>query len=93
MARGRSTDRPRLRQVIDAYEKDLPNLRKRSRQDGQLPDESREQIGDWPSPDYLRSRTVLGSRTMGYKCIGETNDSPGSELIVKLAEEEDERPI
>lgn len=30
---------------------------------------------------------------MGYKYIGETNDSPGSELIAKLAEEEDERPI
>jgi hypothetical protein len=91
---GGGNERPDLiRQIIDAYEKDLPNLRKRSRQEGHLADESRQQVGYWPSPDYLRSRTVLGSRKMGYKFIGETNDSPGSDLIVKLAEEKDERPI
>jgi len=53
---------------------------------------SRSVIG--PSPSYLRSRTVFGAAgKWDYKFIGETNDSPGSDLIVKLAEEEDERPI
>ena len=49
--------------VIDAYEKDLPNLLKRSGQTAFLSDESRQEIGYWPSPDYLRSRAVMGSRT------------------------------
>lgn len=30
---------------------------------------------------------------MGYKFIGETNQSPGSDLIIKLADEKDDRPI
>ena len=79
--------------AIDAYEKDLPNLRKRSGQDGHLADESRQEIGYWPSPDYLRSRVMLGSTKMGQKFIGADNDSPGSNLIIKMADEEDSRPV
>jgi hypothetical protein len=79
--------------IIDAYEKDLPNLRKRSNQDGFLADESKQKIGYWPSADYLRSRTVVGSRKMGFRFIGETNDSPGSDLIIKEADKNDDRPI
>jgi hypothetical protein len=87
-------ERPDLIQdVINAYEKDLPNLRKRSGQSGNLPDESRQQIGYWPSPDYLRSRTVVGSKNMGYSFIGKENVSDGSNLIIKAADEKDERPI
>ena len=29
----------------------------------------------------------------GIKAIGEKNDSPGSELLIKLADEDDPRPI
>lgn len=43
--------------AIDAYEKDLPNLQKRSNQEKFTSDESRQSIGYWPSPDYLRSVT------------------------------------
>ena len=87
-------ERPDLiRKAIDAYEEDLPNLRKRSDQNGHRADESRQHIGYWPSPGYLRSRTVLGSTTRGMEHIGDGNDSPGSKLIIDMADENDERPI
>jgi hypothetical protein len=79
--------------AVDAYEKDLPNLRKRSSQEGHLADESRQAIGYWPSPDYLRARTVLGSKKRGLSFIGNDNDSPGSNLIIKTVDENDDRPI
>ena len=85
-----------LSTTINAYEKDLPNLMKRSEQTFFLPagDEEKEQaIGYWPSPDYLRSRSMLGSLELGQARIGEDNRSAGSDFIIQLADEEDERPI
>lgn len=82
-----------INSVIDAYEKDLPNLRKRSNQEGFLADESRQTIGYWPSPDYLRARTVTGSKKMGFRYVGEENDSPGSDLVIKIVDEKDDRPV
>ncbi len=79
--------------LINAYEHDLPNLMKRSDQSGFLTDESRQETGYWPSAQYLRDRMVLGSKSRGYRFIGETNSSPGSDLIIKLADEQDDRPI
>lgn len=82
-----------IHDAIDAYEKDLPNLRKRSGQDSYLDDESMQKVGYWPSPAYLRSRTVVGSQTRGMEHIGESNSSPGSDLIIKMVAEQDERPL
>ncbi len=85
-----------LKTTIDAYEKDLPNLMKRSGQKGFLPlkKESRKQVlGYWPSPSYIRSRIVLGSAKLGVAQIGEGNDSQGSDLIIKLVDEQDDRPL
>jgi hypothetical protein len=82
-----------IHKVIDAYEKDLPNLLKRSGQTDFLSDESRQEIGYWPSPDYLRSRVVMGSKTRGQSHIGGSNDSPGSKLIIQIAGESDDRPV
>ena len=79
--------------VIDAYEKDLPNLIKRSNQTGFSHDDERQEIGYWPSAQYLRDRTMFGSMVMGLEFIGADNDSEGSELIIKLADEDDDRPI
>jgi hypothetical protein len=91
---GGGQEHPELIQAaIDAYEKDLPNLRKRSRQKGHPTDKSRQTIGYWPSPGYLRARTVLGSTKRGFSFIGKDNNSPGSDLIVKADDEKDERPI
>ena len=82
-----------IHDVINAYEKDLPNLMKRSNQVGHSFDDARQEIGYWPSPKYLRDRTLFGSKNRGAKFIGATNDSPGSDLIIKLADETDDRPI
>ncbi len=82
-----------IHDAIDAYEKDVPNLMKRSNQQEFSRDENRQEIGYWPSPDYLRELTVFGSINRGFKFIGEENDSRGSELIIKLADEDDDRPL
>jgi len=82
-----------IHNTVNAYEKDLPNLLKRSNQKEFLKDESRQNIGYWPSPENLKEHTLFGSKNRGLKFIGEDNDSPGSELIIKLADENDDRPI
>jgi hypothetical protein len=82
-----------IHDAINAYEKDVPNLMKRSNQQEFARDENRQEIGYWPSPDYLRELTVFGSKNRGFKFIGEENDSPGSELIIELADEDDDRPV
>jgi hypothetical protein len=85
-----------LKATIDAYEKDVPNLMKRSRQPrfSPLADESKQQkLGHWPSPAYLRSRAMFGSLKLGYQELGDTNNSDGSDFLIKLADEKDERPI
>ena len=68
---------------------------KRSAQTDFLPTEQEEQqrLGYWPSADYLRSRAVYGSPRAGIGVIGPDNDTAGSELIIRLADEPDPRPI
>ena len=85
-----------LYRVIDAYEKDLPNLMKRSKQKvflSQKEETGCQKIGYWPCADYIRSRAVMGSIYGGIRSIGERNDSPGSNLLIQLADEDDPRPI
>jgi len=62
---------------LDAYEQVYPNLLKHD--------------PDYPSPEYLRKRTVLGN----IKAEGEMEEiTPGSELIVKiLLDQTDNRPV
>jgi hypothetical protein len=79
--------------VIDAYEKDLPNLLKRSNQAGFAQDNERQEIGYWPSAQYLRDRTMFGSMYRGTARLGEDNSSAGSDLVIKLADEDDKRPV
>ncbi len=82
-----------IHNAIDAYEKDLPNLQKRSNQTNFEKDETMQKIGYWPSPTYLRSRTAVGSQTRGIEFIGKGNNSPGSRLIIETVGEEDDRPV
>ncbi|MCI5664720.1 MAG: DUF1593 domain-containing protein [Mediterranea sp.] len=85
-----------LRQVIDGYAHDIPHLMKRSGQEAFLPldeENGRQTLGYWPSADYLRGRALMGSTRAGIGVIGEGNDSPGSDFLIRLADEEDERPI
>ena len=85
-----------LHRVIDAYAKDATNLMRRSDQKSFLPldqENGSQRIGYWPSAEYIRSRAVMGSERGGIKVIGEDNDSPGSQLLIRLADEDDPRPI
>ena len=82
-----------LNRVIDGYEVDVRNLMNRSGQVSFRVNEDRQTLGYWPSVGYLRSRTVMGSTRAGIGVIGEGNDSPGSELLIRLADEDDPRPI
>ena len=82
-----------LYRVIDGYETDVENLMKRSGQAGFLESEERQELGYWPSAGYIRSRSVMGSTRAGIGVIGEGNDSPGSDLLIRLADENDPRPI
>ena len=85
-----------LTRVIEAYRKDVTRLMNRSSQKGFLTleqENARQQIGYWPSADYLTERAVMGSQHGGIKAIGENNDTPGSNLLIRLADEDDPRPI
>lgn len=85
-----------LYRVIDGYETDVQNLMKRSGQTDflSLEEENKTQeLGYWPSAEYIRSRSMMGSQKAGIGVIGEGNDSPGSEFLIKLADEDDPRPI
>ena len=82
--------------VVEAYRVDVHNLMKRSGQKAFLSTDQEngcQEMGYWPSAEYIRSRSVMGSQRAGIKVIGKDNDSEGSELIIRLADENDERPI
>ncbi|MEM6468822.1 MAG: nucleoside hydrolase-like domain-containing protein [Planctomycetota bacterium] len=66
-------------QIIDAFEKVVPNLRIHA--DG------------WPDPDELRLLVKEGQTGYGIQSVGEGKQSGGSDLLKKLLEEEDTRPI
>ena len=82
--------------VVEAYRVDVRNLMRRSGQktfDVIGKENGRQRMGYWPSAEYIRSRCVMGSQRAGIKVIGCDNDTEGSELIIRLADERDERPI
>lgn len=85
-----------LTMVVDAYGKDVNNLMRRSRQKLFMPiakENGKQEIGYWPSVDYIRSRCMAGSHKAGIGVIGKDNDTEGSEFLIRLADEDDERPI
>lgn len=86
-----------LYRVVDAYQTDVLNLMKRSKQEGfKTPDDENslpQELGYWPSAEYIRNRCLMGSTRAGIGVIGEGNDSEGSEMLIRLADEDDDRPI
>jgi len=77
-----------LTRVIEAYRKDVIRLMNRSGQKGFLTleqENGKQQMGYWPSADYLTEWTVMGSQHGGIKAIGENNDTPGSQLLMPRA--------
>lgn len=82
--------------VVEAYSKDLQNLSLRSGQKHfytREKENGKQRIGYWPSAEYIRSRCKMGSQRAGIGVIGKDNDSEGSDLIIRLADENDDRPI
>ncbi len=82
-----------IQERIDAYEKDLPNLMKRSNQSGFVDTENQQKIGYWPNAQYLRDRSMFGSKKRGIAELGKNNVSKGSNKIIELADEDDNRPL
>ena len=85
-----------LDKVVYAYSIDVYNLRQRSSQKSFLPlkeENGKQRLGYWPSAEYIRSRTMAGSHRAGIGVIGEGNDSEGSDFLIRLADEDDDRPI
>ena len=66
-------------EIIDAYEKDLPNLKKHAT--------------GWPEPEDLRKTVRAGQKGYGIADVGEGKSSPGSELIIDVVSEDDPRPV
>lgn len=85
-----------LDKVVDAYSIDVYNLRQRSSQKSFLSlkeENGKQRLGYWPSAEYIRSRTMAGSHRAGIGVVGEGNDSEGSDFLIRLADEDDDRPI
>lgn len=86
-----------LHRVVEGYKTDVNNLMKRSNQESFKSLEEEEtlpqELGYWPSYDYIKSRCYMGSQKAGIGVIGEENDTDGSRAIIKLVDEADERPI
>lgn len=65
--------------IIDAYEKDLSNLKKHAT--------------GWPAPDELRNVVCSGQAGYGIDDVGEGRSSPGSRLIIDVVAKDDPRPV
>ncbi|CAG9982788.1 unnamed protein product [Clonostachys byssicola] len=82
-----------IRDVIESYRSDLPNLMKRSNQSAFHKYEDKQRIGYWPSPEYLESIIRNGYPERGIDSIGDGKDTDGSNFIIGLVDQADERPI
>lgn len=68
-----------LDKILHAYEKVYPNLIVHA--------------NGYPTPEYLKSISVMGQTGYGMNDVGTGKDSPGSELIIKAADKDDPRPL
>jgi len=66
-------------EIIDAYSKDLPNLKKHA--------------SGWPEPEDLKKVVCSGQKGYGIADIGEGKSSPGSKLIIDVVGKDDPRPV
>ncbi len=68
-----------LDKIVDAYEQVYPNLTVHA--DG------------FPTPDHLKSISVMGQTGYGMGDVGTGKDSPGSDLIIASVDKDDPRPV
>jgi hypothetical protein len=76
----RSITRPDLiRRIVDAYAEVYPNLR--------------DYAPGYPAPESLRERIHSGNPYRGWDQVGESHDSPGSEVLLDAMLKPDPRPL
>jgi DUF1680 family protein len=68
-----------LDKIVDAYAECYDNLKVHA--DG------------FPTPEYLRSISVMGQKGYGMSDVGDGKDSLGSELIIASVDKDDPRPV
>ena len=69
----------RIRQIVEAYGKVRDNLEKNE--------------PGFPTADALLSRISEGLPVYGMQGVGEGKDSPGSELLIRVVDRDDPRPV
>ncbi len=73
------TDTKMLDKLVDVYAEVFPNLSVHAE--------------DFPTPDYLRSISVMGQKGYGMDDVGEGKNSQGSDLIIAAVDKDDPRPV
>lgn len=68
-----------LDKIVNAYEQVYDNLKIHAE--------------GYPTPEYLKSISVVGQRGYGMSDVGAGKDSPGSELIIAAVDKDDPRPV
>jgi hypothetical protein len=68
-----------LDSIVDAYAEVYSNLKVHA--------------AGFPSPEYLKSISVIGQKGYGMSDVGKDKDSPGSDLIIASADKDDPRPV
>ncbi|WP_436715329.1 nucleoside hydrolase-like domain-containing protein [Roseiconus lacunae] len=68
-----------LDKLVDAYDQCFDNLEVHAE--------------GFPSPEYLRSISVMGQKSYGMGDVGDGKDSPGSDLIIASVDKDDPRPV
>ncbi len=66
-------------EIIAAYAKDLPNLKKHAK--------------GWPDPEALKKVVCAGQSGYGIQSVGEGLSSAGSKLIIDVVTKDDPRPV
>ncbi|MBL7186924.1 MAG: DUF1593 domain-containing protein [Phycisphaerae bacterium] len=60
---------------------------------GQVYDNLKNHADGYPTPEYLRSISVMGQRGYGMGDVGTGKDSTGSEMIIAAVDKDDPRPV
>ncbi|MFY0688557.1 MAG: DUF1593 domain-containing protein [Cyclobacteriaceae bacterium] len=68
-----------LDKLVDAYASSYPNLKIHA--------------NGYPTPEYLRSISILGQTGYGMRAVGTGKDSPGSDLLIQAVDKDDPRPV
>lgn len=80
-------------EIIERYGQSVHNLMKINKQTGFEVIEDKQNVGYWPSKDYLIQRTAKGSPLVGMNHVGMQHASDGSRLITNIVDQNDDRPV